>query len=225
MKTKHWPIWIMIAYAIINILLVIGLAMLSFYTGENTIRIKDFFPLAIIISAVLLFCQYFLFHLKIEIEEKRPVPKRKITWVSILLALLMAALTFTAFIVLFFLILGEKSKGSSVSGLTMMITLFILFFGSWFFWAYFFLAKYMGNLPGKFMKKTISTLLAGSVLELIIAIPSHVIMRSRGDCCAPAFSYFGIMLGTTVLLFSFGPGILFLYLKRMKDKKLTKKAN
>ena len=220
MKTKRWSIWIIIVYIIINILLIIGLTKLSFYDRENAVRVEEILPFSIIVSGFLLFCQFFLFHLKIKVEENRPVPKRKITWISILISLIMAILTFTAFIILFFLILGEKGQGNNISNAFMTV---ILFFGSWFFWGYFFLTKYMENFPEKFMQKTISTLIAGSALELIIAVPSHVIMRSRGDCCAPIFSYFGIVMGTTVLLFAFGPGIVFLYLKRMKDKRSTRK--
>jgi hypothetical protein len=57
-------------------------------------------------------------------------------------------------------------------------------------------------------------LFRGSVLELLIAVPSHVWVRQRGDCCAPAATFWGITMGLAIMLLSFGPGVAFLYRAR-----------
>jgi hypothetical protein len=57
-------------------------------------------------------------------------------------------------------------------------------------------------------------LMKGSVLELLIAVPCHVIARRRGDCSAPLLSGYGIATGLAIMLLSFGPSVLFLYKKR-----------
>jgi hypothetical protein len=59
-------------------------------------------------------------------------------------------------------------------------------------------------------------LLRGSILELLIAVPSHVIVRRRDDCCAPIGTFWGIATGISVMLLCFGPGVFFLFVKRMK---------
>jgi hypothetical protein len=63
---------------------------------------------------------------------------------------------------------------------------------------------------------TVSRLLKGSILEMLIAIPCHVIVRRRHDCSAPAVTSFGIVSGIAIMLISFGPSVLFLYKKRLE---------
>jgi hypothetical protein len=57
-------------------------------------------------------------------------------------------------------------------------------------------------------------LLKGSVLELLIAVPTHVVARSRDYCCAGYSTFIGITLGLAVLLLSYGPGVFFLFVER-----------
>jgi hypothetical protein len=64
--------------------------------------------------------------------------------------------------------------------------------------------------------RVLAWLFRGSVLELLIAVPAHVIVRQREDCSAPAVTSFGIVTGLAVMLLSFGPSILFLYKKRLE---------
>jgi hypothetical protein len=59
-------------------------------------------------------------------------------------------------------------------------------------------------------------LVAGSVLELLVAVPSYLIVRQRHECSAPVYTAFGIATGLAILLMSLGPGALFLYGARMR---------
>ena len=62
-------------------------------------------------------------------------------------------------------------------------------------------------------------LLRGSVLELIIAVPCHVIVRRRDDCCAPVGTFWGIATGIALMLLCFGPGVFYLFAERARRLK------
>ena len=70
------------------------------------------------------------------------------------------------------------------------------------------------------LKRITRWLLRGSILELLIAVPSHIIVRRRGDCCAPAGTFWGIATGISIMLLCFGPGVFFLFVARFKRLQL-----
>jgi hypothetical protein len=59
-------------------------------------------------------------------------------------------------------------------------------------------------------------MLRGSILELLVAVPTHVVTRGRADCCAGFATFFGITMGLSVMLLAFGPAVFFLFHARWK---------
>jgi hypothetical protein len=59
--------------------------------------------------------------------------------------------------------------------------------------------------------------MGGSILEMLIAAPVHVlILRSKDEkesCYCEMGSYTALVLGGTVLLWTFGPGLVLLFLR------------
>jgi hypothetical protein len=86
----------------------------------------------------------------------------------------------------------------------------------WLVWAVIFRRATKSDEPGALLKRLTRWLLRGSILELIIAVPSHVIVRRRDDCCAPVGTFWGIATGISVMLLCFGPGVFFLFVERCK---------
>jgi hypothetical protein len=83
----------------------------------------------------------------------------------------------------------------------------------WALWGILFYLYFRNSL--EITTRAVSWLLKGSVLELLVAVPCHILVRRRGDCSAPAATSFGIVTGIAVMLLSFGPSVLLLYKKRM----------
>ena len=88
----------------------------------------------------------------------------------------------------------------------------------WILWALIFFRWSRNTEPAAFIDKQCRFLFAGSVLELLVAVPTHIIARGRDYCCAGFSTFLGLTLGLAVMLFSFGPGVLFLYIQRWHSK-------
>ena len=89
----------------------------------------------------------------------------------------------------------------------------------WIAWAFIFRRYAKSDSPDALIKRAVRWLLRGSILELIVAVPSHVIVRRRDDCCAPAGTFWGIATGISVMLLCFGPGVYFLFVERFQKLK------
>lgn len=68
-------------------------------------------------------------------------------------------------------------------------------------------------------RNIIAVLIGGSLLELIVAIPSHIVVSRRPGCLVGIGTGIGIMSGLAVMLWSFGPGIILLFLREIRRKE------
>ena len=91
----------------------------------------------------------------------------------------------------------------------------------WAFWAILFYCFAKHDDPNAIVKRTTRWLLRGSILELLVAVPSHIIVRNRHGCCAPFGTFWGIATGLAIMLLCFGPGVFFLFTERMRRLRST----
>jgi len=112
--------------------------------------------------------------------------------------------------------LGGPDDKSGVGALLKGI-LFLLIF--WLAWSIAFRRATQSDEPDALLKRATRWLLRGSILELLVAVPSHVIVRRRDDCCAPFGTFWGIATGISVMLLCFGPGVYFLFVERCRKLK------
>ena len=83
---------------------------------------------------------------------------------------------------------------------------------SWLIWGIVFYLKYIETERFSTLKKLITTIIAGSLIELLAAVPSHVIVSRRPGCLVGIFTALGISGGILVMFWAFGPGILLIFL-------------
>jgi hypothetical protein len=203
---RKWGIIITACYALILVILIIP--GLSATWGFSILDIYSHW-LPWVWIGILIGGQAALLLVSVDTSWKRLKPRQHI-WVSIAtVALLSGILTFAAVSSLSAAVYGdEPSEGYHF---------LILFFGLWLLWGCVFFL-YAGRLS-QWGSRAAGLLIKGSVLELLVAISCHVIVRQRNDCSAPAVTGFGIAAGIAIMLLSFGPSVLFLYNKRMKQYK------
>jgi hypothetical protein len=213
---RKWGIIISAFYALILLVLLVPGGVLLFATPSapaDFLRgVEEVYGewLLWVPLGILLISQALLLFFSVDMSEKRLKPRAHIL-VSCAAAGILTALLTSAVI---------WSLGFAIGGENIWDKLFakqrdILFFWGilWGLWGVVFYL-YLRN-SSAVVNRLISWLLKGSILELLIVIPCHVIVRRRHDCSAPIASSFGIATGIAIMLLSFGPSVLFLYKKRL----------
>lgn len=175
----------------------------------------------------------------VDIAERRPVTKRRLIF-PVVTAGLMAALLVTGLVVSIGEFLGKDKEQAGValfaladrnSDVTLreifseptFIRAICVFIFAWLLWALIFFRWTRNLKPENLIEKQCRLLYRGSILEMLVAVPTHVIARSRDYCCAGASTFVGIVFGVSVMLFSFGPGVFFLFADRWKKIHPVKK--
>ena len=207
---RKWGIIITTFYALIVVILIIP-GLLVTWGVSSWSALLDIYRhwLPWVCIGILIGGQAALLLVSVDTSWKRLKPRQHI-WISIAtVALLSGILTFAVISSLFAAVYGdEPSEGYQF---------LMWWFGLWLLWGVVFFL-YAERLS-QWGNRAAGWLIKGSVLELLVAISCHVIVRQRHDCSAPAVTSFGIASGMAIMLLAFGPSVLILYNKRMKNYK------
>ena len=154
-----------------------------------------------------------LLFLSVDLTNRKLKPRQHL-YVSVLTAaLLIGLLTYGAIAALLAGVYGDNVPGVD----THPWWPFWLLAALWIAWGIVFYLYGRGGSP--ITSRLVGWLLKGSILELLIAVPCHIIVRRRGECCAPAISGWGMATGFAVMLLSFGPSVFFLYQRKLSQYK------
>jgi hypothetical protein len=162
-------------------------------------------PVAVVLSgqAILLF-------LSVDTSFKRLKPRSHIAVSCIAASMLFALLTFAGLSSVGAAVYGDKFLDIYWPSAAPVLGVCALLWVLWGIPFYLYSRKSVNVIT-----RAVSWLLKGSVLELLVAVPCHILVRRRDDCSAPIATSFGIVTGIAVMLLSFGPSVLLLYKKRM----------
>jgi thiol-disulfide isomerase/thioredoxin len=147
--------------------------------------------------------------------KERPKPLRSLWMPVIATAVLSLILLFAMVSSVAAAIWGDKFGNYPAPFL--WVSVFLI--GSWVLWAVIFYRFGKTFDREKFVEHSQQWLIRGSIIELLVAIPSHIIVRHKHECCAPGVSFFGIAAGLSMMAVAFGPGIFSLFVQRIKRLK------
>jgi serine/threonine protein kinase len=206
-------------------------------TGDNRSRIHWAFPVVglfialflgigvyhepglsgiLIPLGILALSEWALLRIPVRLSHGRPITRH-----SLLLPIIVSGFWFMILVFgIFVSIMDAFPKGGNE---LLASVIYGAIGGSWVVWSILFYKMTKTADPKSHIEKQMRLLLRGSILELLIAVPSHVVARQRHDCCAGIASLFGITMGLVVMAISFGPGVYFLYRERLQKKRIGKR--
>lgn len=218
---RRWGIVVSLVYAVIVIGLLTPLALwlmqLSPILGSLIDTFSDWSYW--LIAVMLVGGEAMLLFLPVDTTEKRLKPRgpivRSIFVASMLFFIMTVGIIACIGVVIYSDKFFDKLPDRAAAGISILA-------GIWAVWGVVFWLYLRGKTA--LTTRIVNWLLRGSVLELLIAVPSHVWVRRRQDCSAPAATSFGITTGIAVMLLSFGPSVLLLYKKRIDKYRASRQA-
>ena len=224
---RKWGIVISVFYAVIVGFLLIPAFFLI--AGGTTDPVWKIFATGLIsvfqewlgwiLIAAVLAGQALLLFLSVDTTQKKLKPQTHIAISVIVSSMLFGLLTLAVILCIGFATRGDDFGTGYLDTAAKFVGVWALL---WIVWGVVFYLYFRNSTSTT--TRAISWLLKGSVLELLIAVPCHVWVRRRDECCAPFFTSFGIVTGVAVMLLSFGPSVLFLFKKRLDAYSVHKSA-
>lgn len=204
--------WILL---ILYIAIVIGLVGMAYRHGDTTDEKLLLFVMLVvtIISQILFIFGAGTANLCVPVRKRR-----------LIIPVIIAAVMMTVLIAGITLALGEliffESPGDWFDYAFWAIVAL-----SWLAWGVIFFIWGTRTQRYKTLRNFVSTMFAGSLLSLMISIPSHIIVSKRPGCLVGLGTALGIYSGVFVMFWAFGPGIILLFLREIRKAQLLRNAN
>jgi hypothetical protein len=223
---KKWA-WIVAGlYGLILIALTVPVTAVAFFsTKPEGMKLREIVQLYQtwqywVWIAVMILAQAALLKVPVTAANRRPMARRSL-WLTVGAAgFMMGSVCLGAIYSIYEFIFLEKGPSEALGWAAFGLGLMI-----WIAWAVLFYRLGKEGAPEDVISRQCRLLLKGSVLELLIAVPTHIVARSRDYCCAGFMTFFGLTMGISVMLFAFGPAVFFLYADRWRKLHPEPTAN
>jgi hypothetical protein len=208
----HWAWSVALLYGLILVLLAAPVIQLAFWRETNlqAFEVYQCWPFWAGLPVMVL-CQVALLAVPVQVAGGRPVPQRSIFLTVLSCGFMVGLLVVGAgFSIIEYVYKGKPGPESlpwlmwSIGPLT------------WLIWTWVFAWISQHTDPSAVVAYQRRGLLHGSVLELLIAVPTHIVARHRNYCCAGVMTFVGLTTGIAVMLFAFGPSVFQLYVNRWR---------
>jgi hypothetical protein len=210
---NRWA-WVVAAlYVLVLVVLTLPVALLAFAPQANAKDVAEayvYWPFWLWV-VVMGLSQAALLVVPVHVAGGRPVSRRALLWPVVTAGLMMGGLAVGAVYSVCEFALREKALDGWYWWGAIVAGVFV-----WAAWAVLFYRSTSRKAPTDVISQQCRMMLRGSILELLIAVPTHIVARHREYCCAGAMTFVGLTLGLSVMLFSFGPAVFFLYADRWR---------
>ncbi len=212
---KRWAIVVVVLYLLILLVLSGPLLVAAFHPQFRFGEIPGLasYPHYWIWIAVMVSSQAALLVVPVSVANRRPLHRRAIIWPVLASGLMMGLLSSGAVACIFEFLRKDKAIDAFDDFLWADAAVLL---GFWLIWALAFHRMTRGAEAMDAVTRQCRWLLKGSILELLVAVPTHIVARYRDYCCAGVLTFFGIAFGLSVMIFSFGPGVFLLFVERWK---------
>ena len=209
---KRWAVLVVLLYFLILVALTAPLIFVAFYplkVASASLGPFSEWPYWAGLG-VFLAAQAMMLLVPVDLSLVRPKAQRSVLWPILASGLMMGALG-TGVAVSINEFIRKENADSTSAALPWGVLL-----GLWALWTVVFYRINRDAPAMDVVTRQCRYLLKGSILELLVAVPTHVVARMRDYCCAGFWTFLGIAFGVAVMLFSFGPGVFFLFAARWK---------
>ena len=211
---KNWALLVAALYLLILAVLTVPVVLLAFMPEAGfgqAVTSYTYLPYWLWL-AIMAVSQFVLLSVPVRVASLRPVSRGPIWRTVIACGLMAGGLAVGAFLSLYEFFIRDKPVKESWSEWPALIIGLL----TWGIWAIVFARMSRATTPTDLVSRQCRALLKGSVLELLIAVPTHIVARCRDYCCAGLMTFIGLTMGLSVMLFAFGPALLFLFAERWK---------
>jgi hypothetical protein len=209
---KRWAVLVILLYFLILVVLTSPLILVALYPTVTTSgALAPFFEWTYWAGlGVMLLAQAVMLFVPVALSLERPTSQRSVLWPILASGLMVGLLSAGAVISIDEFIRKEKALTDDTA--LQLAALLVV----WAVWSIAFYRTSRGAAAMDVVTRQCRYLLKGSILELLVAVPTHIVARGRDYCCAGVLTFLGIAFGVGVMLFSFGPGVFFLFAARWK---------
>lgn len=190
----------------VYLLVLAGAALLLIFNSNNA-TLGDILGLLIFI-AIFFGTQIMLLAGAPSFHRRRPTHRRHIA-ISIVAGAVAAAALSLGFIATGVSLLGHPMDWAFTGG--PISPWFYLLGAPWLFWLVLFSLMWSGQWHVGF-GRMYRLLLAGTLVEIIFTIPVDVMVRRRTHCYCEEGTFFSWVIGATMAMWTFGPGVVLLFL-------------
>jgi hypothetical protein len=209
---KRVALVVVLLYAAALVALTWPLLRVSFW-GES-LDLADIFGAGYywLFLALMVAGQALLLVVPVQAASRRPVPQRSVIWPILASGLMAGGLVLAAIAAVTELVQTSHAfdkawQGWSALGIGAV---------TWLVWSVLFHRASRGSNPEDVLARHCRLMIQGSILEFLVAVPTHIVARHRNYCCAGVYTFAGIAVGTAVMLLAYGPAVFVLVANRWR---------